>query len=195
MFSTILAAAFFLAASAGNAAPTAHPPAAASPRPPGATARDANFTQARPAHPYLSADEQELIDRINAARTERGLYALTPDPTLVQDARNHSQDMAALGYFSHTAPAADRRSPMDRYLDILHAAHQSAPNYLLIGENIYYCSVSRGSQDIAFAHQTLMNSPGHRANILDPRYGRVGVGVYRSATGEIWVTEVFLRRN
>jgi uncharacterized protein YkwD len=38
-----------------------------------------------------------------------------------------------------------------------------------------------------------MNSPGHRANILEPRFQRIGVGVYQNAQGEFWVTEMFLR--
>jgi uncharacterized protein YkwD len=141
----------------------------------------------------VSAEEHEFIDRINAERTERGLYALTPDPLLAQIAWAHSHDMAVRNYFDHKAPGAGQHTPMDRYLAGLHAAGLSTPNYILVGENIYYCSVTRGSQDVFYGHQAFMNSPGHRANILDRRFDRVGVGVYRDGTGQLWVTELFLR--
>jgi uncharacterized protein YkwD len=144
----------------------------------------------------LAADEREFVDRINAERTERGLYALTADYSLTRIAYAHCEDMAARSYFSHVAPgSAGRRTPMDRYLTYLHQTGETIPSYLLVGENIYYCSMSRGAQDVRYGHQALMNSPEHRANILDPRFDHVGVGMYRDAAGEIWVTELFLGRN
>ena len=193
MISTALAAVFFLAVSSGPVQPATTP--ATHPAATAATVAVAVTHAVSPRYSYLSADEQEFIDRINAARTERGLCALAPDPVLVQDAWTQSCDMATHGYFSHIAPEANRRSPMDRYLDALRAAHERVPSALLVGENIYYCSMSRGTQDVALAQQALMASPGHRANILDPRFRQVGVGVYRNAAGEIWVTEVFLYKN
>lgn len=194
MFATILAAAIFLATSAGVAPRAAQSAPAAAPSGTIA-ARAVRFAPPQSAQVQLSAEEQEFIDRINAARTERGLYALVADPILQDDASRHSQDMAMRGYFSHTAPNIDNRTPMDRYIDALHSAGKRVPSSLLVGENIYYCSISRGSQDVALAEQALMDSPGHRANILDPRFSQVGIGIYRSASGAIWVTQVFLRKN
>lgn len=43
-----------------------------------------------------------------------------------------------------------------------------------------------------YAHRALMLSPGHRADILDPRFSRIGLGVCRDAQGRFWVTEMFL---
>jgi uncharacterized protein YkwD len=141
----------------------------------------------------ITDEEREYIDRINAERTERGLCALTPDPLLIQVARGHSWDMSERGYFSHVATLNGQHTPMDRYLRGLHNAGQGTPNYLLVGENIYFCSVTRPGRDVLLGHQALMESPGHRANILDPRFERVGVGIYRDAGGAIWVTQMFLR--
>jgi uncharacterized protein YkwD len=69
----------------------------------------------------------------------------------------------------------------------------STPNSLLVGENIYYCSVFNDVYNVDYSHRALMNSPGHRANILEPRFTKIGIGVYRTVKGEFWVTEMFSR--
>jgi uncharacterized protein YkwD len=81
---------------------------------------------------------------------------------------------------------------MDRYLFDLHSEGLPTPDHLTVGENIYYCSETREGNEVAFAHQELMNSPEHRDNILNPSYDRIGVGVWRDAKGQLWVTENFL---
>ncbi len=190
MFSTLLAATCVLASALG-AGPTvfhAAPPVRAA-----FVARPASYSPEAPGGPEMTAEEREFIDRINAERTERGLYALASDPMLEQAARRHSLDMSAQGYFSHMAPASSQRSPMDRYLSGLHASGQPTPAYVMVGENIYYCSCSRPGGDVLMGHQALMNSPGHRANILDARFTSIGVGIYRDSAGGFWVTEMFLR--
>jgi uncharacterized protein YkwD len=141
----------------------------------------------------LLPEEREFIRRINEERTSRGLNALSLDPLLVQIARGHSREMCDLNYFDHISPTQGLHSPMDRYLSGLHAMDQGTPNYLLVGENIYYCSESNSTYNVEYGHQALMNSPGHRANILEPRYEKVGVGIYRNARGEFWVTEMFMK--
>lgn len=147
--------------------------------------------QADPADGLLP-EEREFIARINEERTSRGENALTLNPLLVQVARGHSREMADKSYFDHHSPTNGLRTPMDRYLSGLHANGEGTPNYALVGENIYYCSESSETYNVAYGHQALMNSPGHRANILEPRFTTVGVGIYRNARGEFWVTEMFL---
>lgn len=139
------------------------------------------------------ADEQEFADLINHERTSRGLNALDVDPVLVAAARAHSAEMCALNYFDHTSPTAGATTPMDRYLKTLRAGGGNMPSYLLVGENIYYCSELTDKYNVEFAHQALMNSPGHRRNILDPRFQHIGVGTYRDPLGRYWVTEMFMR--
>lgn len=141
----------------------------------------------------LFPEEREFIERINYERTSRDENALTLDPLLVQVARGHCRDMADNNYFDHASPTNGLRMPMDRYVAALHASGSETPNYALVGENIYYCSESNSTYDAAYGHQALMNSPGHRANILDPRFAKVGVGIYRNDRGEFWVTEMFLK--
>ncbi len=143
----------------------------------------------------LLPEEREFIARVNDERTSRGLNALVLDPLLVSVARGHSREMCSLDYFDHHSPTSDQRTPMDRYIYGLRQSGDGTPGYLLVGENIYYCSESNETYNVEFGHQALMNSPGHRANILEPRFAKIGVGIYRNAKGEFWVTEMFLRDN
>jgi uncharacterized protein YkwD len=141
----------------------------------------------------LVSEEQEFISRINTERSSRGLNTLVIDPVLVVAARGHSLEMSQLDYFDHHSPTTGIRTPMDRYLGELHQMGQSTPDYALCGENIFYCSVLNDTYNVSYGHTALMNSPGHRANILEPRFRKVGVGVYHDARGQFWVTEMFLR--
>ena len=138
-------------------------------------------------------EEADLISAINNERTQRGLEALTEDPLLNVTARAHSREMCSLGYFDHHSPTAGRQTPLDRYLAGLRAWGENKPEAALIGENIFYASATDSVYNIAYAHTSLMNSPGHRANILEPRFTKIGVGLYRDSQGRFWVTEMFLR--
>lgn len=149
---------------------------------------------AAPASPdALAAEEQEFIEKVNAERTQRGLNALAVDPLLVRTARAHSREMCDLTYFNHHSPTPGMTTPMDRYLKALHDRGSANPDSLLIGENIYYCSVFNDVYNVDYGHRALMNSPGHRANILETRFTKIGLGVYRNEKGEFWVTEMFTR--
>lgn len=148
--------------------------------------------QAAP-NPYgLNPQEAQFVDLVNKERTSRGLNALTVDPLLIQVARDHSAEMCKLNYFDHHSPTTGMTTPMDRYLKAIKDANDPMPGYLLVGENIYYCSTLDDHYNVEYGHQALMNSPGHRANILEPRFAKIGVGTYRDAKGEFWVTESFL---
>ena len=138
-------------------------------------------------------DEQSLIAAINAERTERGLDPLQPDRLLSGAARAHSREMCDLDYFDHYSPTAGLETPMARYLHALHDWGAEQPLSASVGENVFYCSATSAVYNAAYAHQSLMNSPGHRANILEPRFTKVGVGLYRDGRGRFWVTEMFLR--
>ena len=140
-----------------------------------------------------SPKEIDFIQRINAERVKRGLGVLTLDPVLMETARAHSHDMAERDYFSHKSPAPAAQTPMLRYVKDLESGGGSRPESMIVGENIYYCSVYTKDFDVHYSHQALMNSPGHRANILEPRYQKVGVGVYIDPIGQFYVTEMFLR--
>jgi uncharacterized protein YkwD len=79
---------------------------------------------------------------------------------------------------------------MDRYV----AGIGTTPR--IVAENVYRAWGSRSfldDADIQSAHNSLMNSPGHRANILQPGVTRIGIGIATDATGNIWITQMFAR--
>lgn len=108
-------------------------------------------------------DEDKMLELVNKERRERGLKELKVDFKAVEVARKHSLDMIVRAYFSHYDP--DGRSPADRM-------DTGGVDYRIAGENLA-CA-----PNVNAAHQGLMNSPGHRENILRPEFGRVGIGVY-----------------
>jgi len=132
----------------------------------------------------MTSEEWRFLDLLNRERATLHLSELKPDPLLVEVARGHSREMCEKNYFDHVSPTPGERTPMDRYLHALH--HR--PAHACVGENLFYCSIV----DVERGHHALMNSPGHRANILYAPFRRGGIGIYKSETGEFWVTEMFL---
>ncbi|MBI2843664.1 MAG: hypothetical protein HYX78_09720 [Armatimonadetes bacterium] len=129
-------------------------------------------------------EEQRFIDLVNYERLSRGLRMLSVDPLLVEVSRKHSQEMTERDYFDHLSPTPGLRTALDRYL----ASVAQRPTWAYLGENLFYCSIV----DVNRGHTCLMESPGHRANILNPKFERIGVGVCKDEDGEFWVTEMFL---
>lgn len=128
--------------------------------------------------------EARLLALVNSERATRGERPLTWDTTLCVAGRQHSREMADLGYFDHKSPVRGLETPADRW----ESSNPAAPVDYTIGENLFYGSVS----DVAWSHRSLMASPDHRANILNGDFRRMGVGVYISPRGEMWVTEMFV---
>ena len=121
--------------------------------------------------------EAQMVALVNAERAAVGLGALTLDPRLVPVARQHSEEMFKLRYFGHQSPV--NGSPFDR----LDAA---GIRYSRAGENLAY------AQSVAVAHRGLMESEGHRANILRPEFTRIGIGVITAGPYGKMFTQMFL---
>jgi uncharacterized protein YkwD len=132
----------------------------------------------------LVDEEQRFVDLVNSERVAKGLKILQLDPLLVEVSRGHSKEMCDKSYFDHMSPTASLRTPLDRYLAM--AKHR--PTWAYLGENLFYCSIV----DVNRGHVCLMDSPSHRENIVNPKYERMGVGVYKDSKGEFWVTEMFI---
>ncbi len=120
--------------------------------------------------------EAEMLELVNEERRAAGLAPLAPDPELVEVARRHSADMWARGYFAHVTPEGN--SPFDRI-------READVRFLTAGENLALAPTVR------IAHVGLMNSPGHRANILRSQFGRVGIGIMDGGMRGIMVTQNF----
>ena len=120
--------------------------------------------------------EKRMLDLVNSERVANGLQPLAPDPELTEVARRHSADMFARGYFAHDTP--EGRSPFDRM-------KEARVQFLTAGENLALAPT------LSIAHQGLMNSPGHRANILRPQFGRVGIGIMDGGMRGLMVSQEF----
>ncbi|KOP69640.1 hypothetical protein AMS59_22185 [Lysinibacillus sp. FJAT-14745] len=125
----------------------------------------------------VSAFEQEVVKLTNAERTKAGLAPFKTDDQLMAAAREKSQDMQSKNYFSHTSPTFG--SPFDR-MKALGITYKSA------GENI--AQGQRTPQEVVKAW---MDSPGHRANILNEKFTHIGVGYVKS--GNYW-TQQFIQK-
>jgi Uncharacterized protein with SCP/PR1 domains len=106
--------------------------------------------------------EAQMLSLVNSERIKHGLSILKADTELTKVARLHSVDMFQRGYFSHVSQ--DGKSPFDRMKDY-------GVRYTNAGENLALAPT------LDIAHNGLMNSPGHRANILRPQFGRLGIGI------------------
>lgn len=121
--------------------------------------------------------ERQMVALVNDERVAAGLAPLELDPRLVPVARAHATEMLRLRYFAHQSPVSG--SPFDR----LAAA---GIRYSRAGENLAY------ARTVASAHRGLMDSPGHRANILRPEFTRIGVGVVSAGPYGRMFTQLFL---
>jgi uncharacterized protein YkwD/uncharacterized membrane protein required for colicin V production len=126
-----------------------------------------------PARPALEA---QMLQLVNQVRGEHGLRPLTADAEATEVARAHSRDMLARGYFSHVSPQG--QDPFDRM-------RQGGLRYRAAGENLAL------APNVAVAHRGLMDSPGHRANILRPAFGRLGIGIVDGGRHGLMVTQKF----
>lgn len=120
--------------------------------------------------------EAQMLDLVNDERAKVGLASLAADPELAEVARLHSADMLARGYFAHETP--EGLSPFDRI-------RAAGITYRTAGENLAVAPT------LSMAHTGLMNSPGHRANILRPEFGRLGIGILDGGACGLMVTQNF----
>ncbi|WP_203248221.1 CAP domain-containing protein [Sporosarcina beigongshangi] len=122
--------------------------------------------------------EQQLFDLTNAARVRHGYSILQWEANVAETARNHSIDMADNDYFSHQNKQG--KSPFNRM-------DEDGVTYRSAGENLAY-----GQSSSIFAHEGLMNSEGHRENILLDNYSHLGTGVAFNEKLQPYYTENFL---
>ncbi|KRG12522.1 hypothetical protein ACA30_18835 [Virgibacillus soli] len=121
----------------------------------------------------LNEFEQQVVELTNQERAKNGLSALKVDTTLSKMAREKSRDMSANNYFDHNSPTYG--SPFDMM-------KQYGISYRSAGENI--AMGQRSPQEVV---NGWMNSPGHRANILNENYTHIGVGYI--SNGNYWTQE------
>lgn len=124
----------------------------------------------------LTPEEAQMLNLLNQERARNGLSPLAVDPTLTRLARLKSQDMIDKGYFGHNSPTYG--SPFDMM-------RATGVTYSTAGENL------AGASTVDKAFTALLMSPGHRANMLNPRFTRVGIGIMRGGPYGLMITQLF----
>ncbi len=122
----------------------------------------------------IQAARAQILSLVNQQRATAGCKPLSASSSLDGLAQAFSDDMAARGFFDHTDP--DGKTPWDR------AKALGISN--LGGENI-----ARGQADAQAVMDAWMNSPGHRANILNCDYTTLGVGIHYGPDGPWWTQD------
>ncbi|MDK2880138.1 MAG: hypothetical protein PWR06_2854 [Thermoanaerobacteraceae bacterium] len=131
----------------------------------------------QPSIKELTADEQKMLDLVNAERKKAGVEPLKIDMRLVEISRKKSQDMIDKHYFGHTSPTYG--TPFD-------ALKANGVSFRYAGENL------AGAPNVEEAHKALMASPGHRANILNPNYNYIGIGIVDGGPYGKMYTQTFI---
>jgi hypothetical protein len=130
------------------------------------------LAQAAPAFAagYSGAEASAFVADINALRASHGLGSLSVNSSLVSMADNWSVHLAGAGSLSHNP----------------NLAGQAPTGWRLLGENVGV------GPDVATLQSAFTNSPEHYANMVDPRFSQIGVAVYVSSQGYLWVTEDYM---
>jgi uncharacterized YkwD family protein len=140
-----------------------------------------NISQPVPTNPptskALGAEEMLLLKLVNQERTRRKLAALTLEVALSKVAEAKSQEMVNNHYFSHQSPTYGSPFEMMKQFGI---------DYRTAGENIA-CN-----QSVEAAHQALMESTGHRENILNTQFTHIGIGIVNGGQCGKMLTQQFI---
>lgn len=126
--------------------------------------------------------EKTAFKLINEKREEKGLSTLKWNSKVAKLAREHSENMARYGFFSHVG--LNGRLIDERAVDF------GIDDWRSIGENIAY---NKGfSNPVEFAVERWMLSEGHRLNLLNSRWKESGIGVAVTDDGMYFFTQVFV---
>lgn len=126
----------------------------------------------------LTAREQQMLDLINKDRLANGLKPLQADMRLTRLARMKSQDIVDNNYFAHQSPTYGNAFDMMRANNI---------SFIRGGENLSKAG------NVQVSHARLMNSTNHRANLLNPYFTHVGIGIVNNNPSGIVVTQMFIQ--
>lgn len=156
-----------------SASPARKPPKTVAP-PPEKTSmpRPSNAPATQPAPASGTA---QVVALVNQERAKSGCGPVKEDAQLTDAALRHSEDMAARDFFEHTNP--DGADPGRRITD-------AGYHWSTYGENI-----ARGQQTPESVMESWMNSPGHRANILNCSFKDLGVGIHKGSGGPWWTQD------
>lgn len=142
--------------------------------PPGAAGEPCANAELRPTESNLAEVREATLCLINEQREQHGELALVENNKLTGTAQGHSEDMVARNYFEHTTPTGE-----DFQTRITASGYMPHGDAYEIGENIDTATLSLSTP--AAAVNAWMNSPDHRANILNGEFRETGVGIAAAA--------------
>lgn len=125
----------------------------------------------------LTAEEAAMLQMINGERVRDGLNKLKPDSQLTGLAREKSRDMVSANYFGHMSP---------KFGTVYDQLQQSGIVYRTVAENLV------GAPGYRRAHASIMNSPAHRSNVLNPSFTRIGIGIIKGGPYGKMVTQILI---
>lgn len=128
-------------------------------------------------------DEKDVFDLVNQERRKKRLNDLDWNGNLAKLARNYSKKMAKESFFGHYD--TDGKSVVERANDA------KIRGWRAIGENLFYCQAFDGFSSLAV--RGWMKSAGHRRNILNGNFTSSGIGIAKSRSGDIYITQVFIQ--
>ncbi|MGB8454964.1 MAG: CAP domain-containing protein [Anaerocolumna sp.] len=135
----------------------------------------ARTTTSADSNNYDSSFASQVLKLVNAERAKGGVSALTMSQALTAPANKRAQEIVQ--QFSHTRPNGTQWSTV---LDEYNVSVRTA------GENLAY-----GYNTPEAVVEGWMNSPGHRANIMNPNFNKIGIGVYKDSNGTVYCTQLF----
>lgn len=125
-----------------------------------------------------------IFTLINAERIKSRLTELLWDDDVAKISLEYSKKMAKENFFGHFDSHGQ---------DVLKRAKSAKlKDWSKIGENLF--SIEQTESFDGFAVKNWMKSPTHRQNILDPEWTTTGIGIAESKDGEIFITQVFIKR-
>jgi hypothetical protein len=137
-----------------------------------------------------------MLELINRDRAAAGLGPVVWDETAAAAGQAHANDMINRGFFSHWNP--DGLGPDHRYSVAggVHIARENLYTFSLTFDDGRGAPIDDWETVIEQAQAQLMNSPGHRENILDPGHTHVGIGLaYDAARGQFRLAQEFTNRH
>jgi uncharacterized protein YkwD len=131
----------------------------------------ANATPSKASHRIVI---RATVCVLNAVRERRGLHPLRLNRRLSRAATRHAMDMARRKYFAHDTLGGGSFLDRIRQTGYLNGAHS-----WMVGENLAWATDNQSAPHGVTV--MWMNSPGHRANILNPTFREIGIGIVTAA--------------
>lgn len=141
----------------------------------GNTSQGSNATQTPST--TISSYAETMLRLVNEERAANGLSKLSWNKELAEVAQTKAQDMVNNNYFSHTSPTYGSPFDMMKSFGI---------SYRYAAENI------AKNASVEKAHTALMNSDGHRKNILNANYTEIGIGIVKTSSNSYTVVQMFI---